>query len=134
MTLNTKNRNIIVNHRFQRAQETLEETKKICEIGLWHSAANRLYYACYYAVTALLIKNGYFAHTHNGVLTLLGKHFVLEGIISKKQNELYRKIFELRQKGDYGDWVIIDEQIMKPLIEPAEQFIKTIEKLINQTT
>jgi len=45
-----------------------------------------------------------------------------------------RKVFELRQKGDYGDWVIIDEQIIKPLIEPAEKFITEIEKLINQTT
>lgn len=36
----------------------------------------------------------------------------------------------MRQRGDYEDWVVIDEEDIKPLVEPAEQFIQTIEKLI----
>ena len=83
-------------------------------MGFWHTAINRLYYACYYAVTALLIKNGYLAHTHKGVYTLFGKHFVLEGIISKEQNKLYATLFELRQNSDYNDWVDIKEENVKP--------------------
>ena len=100
----------------------------------WHTAANRLYYACYYAVTALLIKNGYTARTHSGVFSLLGKHFVLENIISKEQNNLYGALLELRQDGDYDDWRTIHEEDVKPLIEPAENFIKEIENLITQNT
>ena len=132
MTLSEENRNIIVNYRLQKAKETLAEAKGGAEMGFLHSAANRLYYACFYAVTALLIKNKYPTHTHNGVITLLNKHFVLEGIISKEQNKLYGKIFELRQKGDYHDLVVIKEEDVLPLIQPAEQFITEIENLINK--
>jgi uncharacterized protein (UPF0332 family) len=62
----------------------------------------------------------------------LNKHFVVEGIISKEQNRLYGRILELRQKGDYSDWVVITEENIIPLLEPAENFIETIEKLIKQ--
>ena len=132
MTLNEENRNSIVNYRFQRAKETLAEANGSFEMGFWHATANRLYYACYYAVTALLIKNGYTAHTHNGVLTILSKHFVLEGLISKEQGKLYGKILELRQKGDYSDWIVIHKETVMPLLAPAEQFINAIENLINE--
>ncbi|MDR2058337.1 MAG: HEPN domain-containing protein [Dysgonamonadaceae bacterium] len=36
---------------------------------------NRLYYACYYAVTALLINSGIEAQTHAGVRRMLALHF-----------------------------------------------------------
>ena len=133
MILSEENRNAIVNYRLQKAKITLSEIKGIVAMKYWHVAANRLYYAAYYAVTALLIKNGYTAHTHHGVFTVLGKHFVLEGIISRQQNELYGTLLELRQKGDYNDFVVIEEHHIMPLLEPVEQFISAIEKLINTT-
>ena len=51
------------------------------QLGYWRTATNRLYYACYFAVSALLVKNGITAHTHAGVLTMPGLHFVKEGKI-----------------------------------------------------
>ena len=132
MTLDTNNRNTIVNYRLQKAKDTLTEAKGNIEMKFWHTAANRLYYACYYAVTALLIKNGYIIHTHHGVFTLFGKHFVLTEIVSKEQNKLFGKLLELRQNGDYSDVIVVTEQDVKPLFEPAQKFITTIEQLINE--
>jgi len=131
MKLDTEDRKVIVKHRLQKARNTFTEVKGIVEMGYWHAAANRLYYACFYAVTALLIKNGHSSRSHNGVFTLLGEHFVVTGIISKEQNRLYRKLFDLRQDGDYDDWVVVDESDIIPLLEPAENFITDIENLIN---
>jgi uncharacterized protein (UPF0332 family) len=132
MTLNKEERDTIVMYRFQRAKETLAEAMGNIEMGFWHATANRLYYACYYAVSALLIKNGYtIARTHNGVFSLFGRHFVATGIISKEQNRLYRNLFNLRQGGDYSDWFDVTEEDVTPLLEPAEKFIETIENLIN---
>ena len=133
MTLSKENREIIVNYRLQKAKDTWTEAYGNVEMGFWHTAANRLYYSCYYAATALLIKNEYSAKTHNGVLTLLGKHFVLEGIVSKEQNDLYVSLMDLRQESDYDDWIVITEDKVTPLIEPAQKFIQEIEKLINAT-
>jgi len=37
----------------------------------------------------------------------------------------------MRQRGDYEDWAIIEEEDIKPLIEPAGKFIAAIEKIIS---
>jgi uncharacterized protein (UPF0332 family) len=97
MTLNKEEREIIVKRRLERANETLAEAKDLLNLSRWYGAANRLYYACYYAVTALLVKHEYLSQTHGGAKRLFGKYFVVTNIISKEQNKLYEKLFDLRQ-------------------------------------
>ncbi|MCD8183220.1 MAG: HEPN domain-containing protein [Bacteroides sp.] len=62
-------------NRMNRALETWEETKGIISNEFWYAAANRMYYACYYMTTALLIKQGYSASTHSEVIRLFGQYF-----------------------------------------------------------
>ncbi|MDR0871873.1 MAG: HEPN domain-containing protein [Prevotellaceae bacterium] len=131
MKLKKDERAALTAYRLQRAKETLTEVKGNVEMGFWHTAANRLYYACYYALNGLLIDNGLTARTHEGVLRMLGLHFVSKGIISKEDNKLYSRLFDLRLSGDYDDWIVIEEEDIKPLLAPAEQFINTIERLIS---
>ena len=133
MTLQKEDKNALITIRLQKARETISEVKKIIPFGYWRTAANRLYYACYYAATALLIKNNLAAHTHKGAISQFGLHFVTTELISKEQGRLFKQLFELRQSGDYDDWFEIEEKDIKPLLEPAEKFIETIENLINQS-
>ena len=130
MTLNSEERNAIVAIRMQKAKETLQDAKDIANLEIWNVVANRLYYACYYAVCALLIKHGYSARTHSGAISLLGQHFVSKGIINKEQGKFYGKLFELRHNGDYDDWIIIDAKDVESKIAPAEEFISIIETVI----
>jgi len=131
MKLNEEDINALVSIRLQRAKETIAEVSVNVQFGFWRVVANRLYYACYYAASALLIKNGLITHTHKGVINQLGMHFVKEGLISKKQGRLFKELFDLRQDGDYDDWFDINEDDVSPFIEPAKKFIEEIEKLIN---
>ncbi len=48
----------LINYRLHRAYETLEEARLMQDIGHWNTCANRLYYAAFYAVSALLIYEG----------------------------------------------------------------------------
>ena len=130
MTLKVEDRKALVDVRLQKAKKTMSEVYGIIQLGYWRTAANRLYYACYFAVSALLIQNGITTHTHTGVINQLGLHFVKKGIISKEQGRFFKELFSLRQDGDYDDWFEIDEQDVQPLIEPAEKFIAEIELLI----
>jgi len=132
MGLTNEEREAIVNYRLEKAYETLLDAQEVAKIKKWHIVANRLYYACFYAVSALLIKNNFSAQTHSGVFALLGFHFVLKGIVSKEQNKLYRNLFDLRQMGDYDDFAVVEENDIMPLLEPAKQFIEKIEQLINE--
>jgi uncharacterized protein (UPF0332 family) len=130
MGLSDRERIAVVRHKLQRAKETLIEAQGSIELKHWHAAANRLYYACYYAVNGLLINGGYVSKTHSGIFSLLGEHFVSIGLINKEQNKFYRRVLELRQAGDYDDWLDLTADDILPLLEPAKDFIETIEKVV----
>jgi len=130
MILSKSERKAVVKYRLERANKTFSEALGNIENHYWHAAANRLYYACFYAACALLINNGHTTRTHNGVFSLLGEHFVSTGLIPREQNQFYRRILELRQTGDYDDFIEYSENEILPLVEPAKLFIKTVEDLI----
>lgn len=130
MKLSPEERRVIVVHRLQKAKDTLHEAKGNVEQEFWHTVANRLYYACYYAVSALLIHRGFSAHTHSGIINLFGLHFISTNIVSKEYGKFYGRLFELRQKSDYNDWVTIEASDVEPLVEPAEEFIALLERMI----
>jgi uncharacterized protein (UPF0332 family) len=130
MNLSNEDRKHVVQFRIEKAKNTFSEISLLISNDLWHTAANRLYYACYYAVGALLLQNGIEAHTHHGVINQMGLYFVRTGILSVEQGKLYQRLFELRQTGDYSDWIVIDEKDINPLVEKAANFIQEIEKIL----
>lgn len=46
-----------INYRFKRANESFEEALILVDNKRWNAVINRLYYSCFYAVIAVLIKN-----------------------------------------------------------------------------
>ena len=63
----------VVKYRIEKANRTYKEAVGSIENGYVETAANRLYYAAYYAVSALLISYKYEASTHNGVIQMFGR-------------------------------------------------------------
>ena len=88
------------------------------ENGFWATAMNRLYYACFYAV-ALLLEKGIQSKTHSGTKQMFGLHFVKTSIVSQESGDFYTVIFNLRQTGDYDDFVDFSEEDVIKLIDPA---------------
>jgi len=131
MGLLEEERKSLVDYRLKKAKETFAEISILIENKLWRNAANRLYYACFYAATALLISDGHQAHRHSGVKTVLSLYYVKENKIDKSLINTYGRLFNMRQRGDYEDWVIVEEKDISPLLELAEIFIAEIENLIN---
>lgn len=131
MSLTPQERAAILTFRIEKARNTLEEAKGISQLEYWNAVANRLYYSCYYITGALLIANNYTAHTHSGVIHLLGMHFIKTGVVSKDAGKLYSKLYELRQTGDYDDMFTLTREDIMPLISPAENYIFELERLIS---
>ena len=131
MGLTEVERNAIVKYRLERAKDTFLDVELAIKNMRCNNAANRLYYACYYAAMALLINDGHIARTHSGVKALLGLHYATQNKINSDLMKAYRKMFNLRQTGDYDDLAAITMDDVLELYEPAEQFIQTIENLIN---
>lgn len=93
---------------------------------------NRLYYACFYAVLTLFAKHKINSHYHFGAKTQLPFHFVKTGKLDKEFGMLYGDLFDLREKGDYGDFFDFEVQHITTLIPKVEGFLKKIETLAQE--
>lgn len=116
----------VVDYRLRRALATLKEVEVVSSAKLWNLTVNRLYYAAYYACTAYLISIGIEASTHAGVIQMVGLHLARENKISKEQNHLLKKLFNMRRTGDYDDMQDWEEEEVMPLIAQTKSFIDTI--------
>jgi uncharacterized protein (UPF0332 family) len=121
-----------IKYRLLKANETITETKVLLENKFWNTAVNRMYYACFYAVGALLVKNGVETSSHSGSRQKFGQLFVHTGLISREFGKHYSELFEKRQKGDYNDFFDLDEETALRLYQPSVDFIKEIERIIKE--
>ena len=126
MSLSNEERKAVVEFRIEKAIRAYEQAKGVIPLMYWETIANRMYYAAYNAVSALLIANGDNAQTHAGVTHLFGMRFVNTGVCSKDDGRLYHKLFTMRQTGDYDDTYGLSDIDVLPLVEPAGEFIKKI--------
>ncbi len=124
------NRDDYIKYRFQRAIESFEEALILAENNRWNAVVNRLYYSCFYAVIALLIKNNIETQTHEGARIQFGLCFIKTGKVDKKLGKLFTKLFDYRQKGDYGDLFDFDEETVFPLINQVKDFIDDLQKIV----
>ena len=119
-----------IKYRINKANETILEIQIHIENEFWNTAINRMYYACFYAVSALLIKHEIEVTSHTGTRQKFGELFVKTGIIDKQLAKHYADLFEKRQKGDYNDFFDYDEATVKRLLPKSIEFIEKISKLI----
>ena len=130
--LTDEERKALVANKVRRSRETWAEAKGIMESKYWYAAANRMYYACYYMVSALLLKIGQSSHTHGGTIGLFGLHFIKTEIVASELGKFYSELYELRQTGDYDDWKVVTETDIMPLVPTVEVFLDTLEQLIRE--
>ncbi len=122
----------LVNFKLTKAKDLLAEVDIQVEHHLWNTAINRLYYACFHLVSALLTVNDINVRTHAGVRQMLGLHFIIPGLIEKKHGEFYTNIFYLRQSADYEDYAEYEEKDVLPLLQPAREFFERLEEVLLQ--
>lgn len=130
MSLTNEERKAIVALRKQKAWRAFEEAKGIATLGYWDAVANRLYYACFYITSALLIYHHFEAHTHKGVIHVLGLHFIKKGKVPPALGKLYIKLYELRQSSDYDELIHLEEEDVRPFINQVHHYLETVEGLL----
>ncbi|MFW5822170.1 MAG: HEPN domain-containing protein [Tangfeifania sp.] len=121
-----------IKYRIDRAKETIEEVRTHINNRFWNTAINRMYYACFYAVSALLFKEDIEVSSHSGVRQKFGEHFVKTGKIDRGLAKHFTELAEKRHKGDYNDFFDYDEETALRLYPYSRKFIEEIEKLMNK--
>ena len=119
----------LIKYRIERAEETYKEALLMRTEGHWNTCANRLYYACFYAVSALLAKYELSSRKHSGIKSLFNQRIIKKKILDSTQGKLYNQLFEARQEGDYVDFVSFDRGLVEPWVLKVENFIKDVKHL-----
>jgi uncharacterized protein (UPF0332 family) len=123
----------LIKYRLERAWDTLDDAHILADRGKWNSAINRLYYAAFYAVIALLLSKGLKPTTHNGAKSNFTQFFIKTGELPKEFGKIYSQLFTWRHKGDYDDLFDFDKNKTEPYFEPVKTLIEYIEKKIDIT-
>jgi hypothetical protein len=130
MSLSENERSIIVNREIEKAEKTFDDVLFCVRANKWETAANRLYYALFHAMSALLISDGHQVKSHRGVLVLFGEHYVRTEKFSKKDGALLSDLVIMRDNADYNCFFEADEEKLSPFIEPTQQLIEKIKQYI----
>lgn len=117
-------------YRLRKARETLREAKTLYDGEFSVGVVNRCYYACFYAVSALLLTEGLSSSKHSGVMSLFHREWVKTGRIAPDIAAIYGRLFDRRQTGDYTDVVSFDRQDVQTWLHEAEQFVAYIAEWI----
>lgn len=126
----TENLSDYLNYRIQRSFETFKDAKLLAEHKSLNSCVNRLYYACFYAVSAILYLKGIEPKTHKGVRIKFLEEFIKPGIVNKEFGKLFNDLYDLRQEGDYSDFITFDKDLIDSLMNKCHDFLTGIESLI----
>lgn len=121
----------IVFYRMTSAKRLLKKIEDHIRQGYYNTAVNRMYYACFYAVSALLLQNGIEGvKSHEGVRQMFGKHFIQTGVFPKDWGRFYTIIFASRSDADYEDFVDYDQKTTEGMFPQVKTFIELIDKQI----
>ena len=121
-----------ISYKIGKSNKSLRAASLMIENEFYDEAINRIYYACFYIVTALLFKNNIDAKTHAGVRTMMHKHFVKHNLISQSDGAFYSDIFEYRHSSDYDDYVEFEKDVVEKLFIEAEKFTNNLHNLLTQ--
>jgi uncharacterized protein (UPF0332 family) len=127
----TENRKALIEYRLVQARDSIREADVLNQSGMSRrSVMNRLYYAMFYAVLALLQEKELGTSKHSGAIALFDREFVKTGAFSKELSKGLHRAFELRQKGDYmeetemsADDVVEIRSVAEKFVEGAERFL-----------
>jgi len=125
----------LFSYRFQQAEETLSEAKKMLEDSFSpRSIINRSYYAMFYTLLALFLKTGINTKTskHIGVISLFDKEFVKTGKIDKHYSTILHETFDARQEGDYKEFIELSLEDASHFVKLAEEFLEGIRNIVTK--
>ena len=130
----TEDRQAYISYRLDRAREALDEATVLWNTAHYNAYVNRLYYACFYAVNALLLAEKLKASTHSGVRHLFSRNFIKTHTFDRELADIYFELFHYRHRADYEDAFRIDPEIAGRWLERVKTFVNTIAQRISAST
>lgn len=131
MPLNLDDKKNIIKYRVEKSALTMIEAKDNAKLGHWNLVANRLYYALFYMIAALLLDKDIQFKSHAGAIRAVGLHFVSKGLLTPEEGALISRLQSMRSSGDYDDLFNWTEEKVDPMFMPTEALLEKMKQMIS---
>lgn len=132
MTVSEKKRDLAL-YRLKEAEESLDEAQFLFNGEKSpRSVINRAYYAMFYSVLALLIFEPYSSSKHSGVLSYFNRRFIKGRLLSEELGRAINKAFDLRQRADYREHVILTHEQVAPFLNSSRKLIDSVSAYLRE--
>jgi len=123
-------KNALIEHRIERATNTIEEVSFLIKNKKFLLAVNRIYYGMFYILSALSLKYDFSTSKHQQLIGWFNKEFISTGEIDRKYGRILHNAYNNRSTGDYDDFAEFDEEDVKKSFDEMKDFIRTIRALL----
>ncbi len=130
MSLDAVNRMLLVNKQMEMSCSAMQDAELLLRERRANSAAGRIYYSVFHAVSALLIYDGIRIKSHKGAYTMFCLHYVNAGKVPQEYGKWYRDLELMREESDYNCFYNVEADELEQKLDSAKEMIETIAKMI----
>ena len=130
MSLSDAQRQHIVEVRLANAGQMLMDASDMLARGSLQSAANRCYYAVFYAASALAMRDQQTFRRHSGVISYFDAAYIKTGRLPKELGAIFRRAFDERCDADYDDLVELVPEHVAETLDQAGRFVAEVKSLL----
>ena len=116
--------------RLEIAHERLTTAKAMLELGDYKASANRLYYAIFSAMRAVLALDGFDSKKHSGIIARFRQSYIKTGTFSTEMSKIIDDLEVIREDSDYDDFYIISKEDVMLQYQRAEFFVSEVERYL----
>ncbi len=116
--------------RLEIAHERLTTAKAMLELGDYKASENRLYYAIFSAMRAVLALDGFDSKKHSGIIARFRQSYIKTGILDMEMSKIIDDLEVIREDSDYDDFYIILKEDVEIQAKRAEYFVSEVESYL----
>jgi uncharacterized protein (UPF0332 family) len=121
-------------YRLKDSKEKLKAAEVLLKQRLYKDSISRSYYAMFSAARALLATKKLDSRKHSGVISLFNQHFVKTGLIARDCGRMLLAAREARERGDYEDFLEVNEVEATSQFAEATRFIAEVESALTMSS
>ena len=118
--------------RLEVAHERMKTAGILLDAGDYKAVANRLYYAVFSAMRAVLALDGFDSKKHSGIISRFRQSYIKTGTFSTEMSKIIDDFEVIREDNDYDDFFIISKEDVMIQSQRAKFFVNEVERYLQE--
>ena len=116
--------------RLDKAFQMLNAARIMLQYEDYATACNRLYYAVFHAMRAVLVLDEIDEHSHSHLIAEFRKRYLKTNVLDRSLSDTIGSSFQIRNESDYeDDWIIPKADVIEQE-QKVSEFLAVIERYV----